>query len=139
MLQPEYLPDLESLLFYNPLQRRVESGIVKSLEDFGMPEVLVEANKVRIQVKELPGLQTLYAFETNTGKTPSLIGTLLYCRNDETTITVPHIAVRQDYCVRRMVGRRLVRRLLGEVRRVARLIHGVELITTTYTNRRIRV
>ena len=72
VLQPEYLPDLESLLFYNPLQRRVESGIVKSLENFGMPEVLVEANKVRIQVKELPGLQTLYAFETNAGTSHAL-------------------------------------------------------------------
>ncbi|MFQ5737519.1 MAG: hypothetical protein ACE5JX_00765 [Acidobacteriota bacterium] len=139
VLKPEQRENLESLLFFNPLQRTIESSILKSLDHFGPPEISSDNGKLNIRVRELPDLQTLFAFERSGEGDRELIGAILYFRTDSAKITVLHVAVREDYCVFRKPGRMLVRALLSELRRIARLIKGVEWITTSYTGRTIRV
>jgi len=138
-VKTDYREDLESLLFFNPSQRKYGSGIGKCLKEFGAPGIVTKNDRLCIRVGQIPDVQVLFAFENNQGETSPLIGAIIFYRTDQQNIVVLHIAVRQEYCIRHSHGRMLVTELLKEVRRVAHLMRGVKWITIRYNGARINV
>ena len=63
ILKPEYREELEQLLFFNSAQNVVFSAIVDSIEIFGEPVVNNDGGRLRVSVKKLDEVQTLFAFD----------------------------------------------------------------------------
>jgi hypothetical protein len=123
-LKPEYHEDLERLMFFNPGQHSVLPAIVDSLEQFGSPSVYTDNGYLRIKLEKLEGVQTLFALYEDT-----LIGLVVYSRTTLTCLTVIHIAVDHDYSSNgKFAHVMLVMRMLGLLRKSARLIKGVETV-----------
>ena len=59
---------LEALLFFNSCQERVSACIADAIEKFGAPEIVADRDRLRIHVKGLPDVQSLFAIDTETGR-----------------------------------------------------------------------
>ncbi len=129
-----YLEDLEKLLFFNPQQERALSGINQSIQEYGVPHIFQEDGRLRIRLKDLPGVQALFALE-DTNSQPHLVGVMVFHRVDPETIVLLHIAVREEYS---RFGSRadagLVGKMLAELRGIARKLRGVRSIHLKYAN-----
>lgn len=80
-VRTDYREDLESLLFFNPSQRKYGSGIGKCLKEFGSPEIVTQNDRLCIRVGQIPDIQVLFAFENNQGETSYLNPALACFRN----------------------------------------------------------
>jgi hypothetical protein len=134
ILKPEYRQELEQLLFFNSAQHVAHSAIVDSIEMFGEPTVDIEGGRLRVNVKKLDEVQTLFAFDEDT-----LAGILIYSRVSHERIVVIHIAVHEDYSSSgRSAHKNLVMRMSQQLRKCARSIKGIRFIRMMYGNNRTR-
>ena len=69
---------LEALLFFNSCQERVSAFIADAIEKFGAPEIVADRDRLRIHVKGLPDVQSLFAIDTATGRP---VGVAVYARS----------------------------------------------------------
>jgi len=134
VLKTDYYRDLQSLLFFNPQQEKVKFNIIESLEKFGQPEIVVDADFLHVKVGSFRDVQTLFAFDNrNEGEKPELAGVIIYVRVNEENMIVLHIAVREEYSV---VGNycdeMLVMRFITKLRDVGRRIKDVRSIVFLY-------
>ena len=53
--------ELESLLFFNPNQRRVRPAIQHAVERYGQPRIAEDGGRLRVRVEGLPGVQSIFA------------------------------------------------------------------------------
>ena len=60
-LATEFESALEQLLFFNPLQQKILSEIMNSIEHFGQPYISTDNNTLRVQVEKLKDTQSLFA------------------------------------------------------------------------------
>jgi len=134
VLETDYHPDLQSLLFFNPHQERAKSGLIESLEKFGPPDIVVDGDFLHVKVGSPWDVQTLFAFDNhNNGQKPKLAGVIIYVRIDYENIVVVHVAVEEEYSVGgRCADKMLPMRFLVELREIARRIRGVRSITLGY-------
>ena len=141
VLKTEYYSDLESLLFLNPQQGRVQLGISESLERFGQPEILVGSDFLQVKVGSISDVQTLFAFDNYSEiQKPELAGVMIYVRTDDENIVVLHVAVAEDYCLAGRYGdERLLKRFLVMLRKIAHRIKGVRSIEIIYAKRVARM
>ena len=132
VLGSEYLEDLEKLLFFNPQQNKALTGISESIADFGMPNIRIEQDRLRISIENLPGAQTVFAME-DAPDNPLLVGVMIYSRTDLENIVLLHIAVREEYS---RFGARayaaLVSKMMGQLRSIAKKLNGVRSIQLKY-------
>jgi len=140
VLKTEYYSDLESLLFFNPEQERVKLGIIESLEQFGQPEIVSDADFLHVRAGSSWDIQTLFALDNhNESQEPELAGVIIFVRIDD-EIVILHVAVAGEYC---MVGRyadeMLFMRFLVKLREIADRIRGVRLIKLMYDGRVTRM
>src|SRR5687768_10286502 len=70
---------LEALLFFNSCQERVSACIADAIEKFGAPEIVADRDRLRIHVKGLPDVQSLFALDARTGRP---VGVAVYARQD---------------------------------------------------------
>jgi hypothetical protein len=121
---------LEALLFFNSCQGRVSDCIADAVEQFGVPELVADGNRLRIQIKDLHEVQSLFAIEAASGRP---VGVSVYMRPDFEHITVMHVSIAAEYA---SGGQRaqcqLLLRLLREVRRNARRVKGVRRLELYY-------
>ena len=128
----EYLEDLERLLFFNPQQNKALTGINEAIKDYGVPNIHIEAGKLRIRVDSLPGAQTVFALEDSKEKA-ILAGVMVYSRIDIENLLLLHIAVREEYSKfgdKASLG--LVNRMMGQLRGIAKKLSGVRSIHLKY-------
>jgi hypothetical protein len=124
--------DLERLMFFNAHQGRFAEGIMRSIEAFGMPEVIEEGEELRIEIKGLAGAQALFATEDEPSG-PRPIALLIYQRVDEESLALLHVGVREDHAAGGEFADRLVLiRLIASLRRAARSIRGIREIVMMY-------
>jgi hypothetical protein len=127
--------ELEALLFFNACQERVSDCIAHAVERFGAPEIVEQGGRLRIQMQNMPDVQSLFAIERSTGRP---VGVAVYTRQDIEHITVMHVGVAAEYASGgRKASAQLLLRLLREVRRSTRRVKGVRRVELFYASRRL--
>lgn len=125
---------LEALLFFNSCQARVSDCIANAVERFGSPEIVADGDRLRIHMKNMNDVQSLFAIETQTGRP---VGVAVYTRQDVEHVTVMHIGIAAAYASGGpRSGQQLLLRLLREVRRSTRRVKGVRRLELYYASRR---
>ncbi|MDC1288373.1 hypothetical protein N8198_10855, partial [Gammaproteobacteria bacterium] len=133
-LATEYRQDLEQLLFFNTAQHVAHSAIEDSIEMFGEPFVDNDGKRLRVNVRKLDEVQTLFTLDGN-----KLVGVLLYSRVSYETVVVIHIAVHEDYSSRgHLAHRKLVLQMSQQLRKCVRKIKGIEFMRMMYGNNRTK-
>jgi hypothetical protein len=134
ILALEYSKELEELLFFNSGQRTVYSAIEDSIEMFGAPFVFSDGEHLRVNVRKLNEIQTLFALDGDI-----LAGLLLYTRVSPERLTAIHIAVGEEYSLKgKFSDKMLVVHLSQQLRECARRIKGIETIRILYGSNRTR-
>jgi hypothetical protein len=124
-------PALEELLFFNPRQFRVRSGILDSLREFGHPRLEETADGLAVRVGDHEA-QTLFAFDQDRlNRDP--VGVVVFLRTSPTDMAIMHVAVHPDYALQgRHGGTGLGLALIEQVKTVASRIVGVRRIVFFY-------
>lgn len=121
---------LEALLFFNSCQDRVSACIADAVEKFGAPEIVADGDRLRIYMKDMPHVQSLFAVDTKTGRP---VGVAVYARQDVEHVTVMHLGIAAEFAAGGpRAGEQLLLRLLREVRRSTRRVKGVRRIELYY-------
>lgn len=124
-------PALEELLFFNPRQFRVRSGILDSLRQFGHPRLEEAADGLAVRVGDHEA-QTLFAFDQD-GRNRDPVGVVVFLRTSPTEIAIMHVAVHPDYGLQgRHGGTGLGVALIDQVKAIASRIVGVRRIVFFY-------
>lgn len=126
--------ELESLLFFNPAQAALREAISRSVETYGSPQVLAQAEQITVGIEGLPGLQALFALHgPDEGPEAVLAGVILHARLTPEQVLVLHMAVAEHYCPAGRHGDLMVAlRLIAEVRQAARRLRGVRSLSVLY-------
>jgi hypothetical protein len=138
ILNPSYHESLENLLFFNTQQQQFRTEIIQSVENYGTPAIVQEDDRLRVQVGQLSQVQSIFGLD---GDHPddTLIGVILYFREQLEQLTVLHIAVQADYAATGFhADQLLAMRLLQQVRDVAAHIKGVHSVALLYGDARLR-
>lgn len=132
-LPKESINDLKSLLFFNPEQRKVVSGIEAAILKYGLPEIITENEYLRVKVGNLIDVQSVFAIDKYNGN-EILAGVLLYFRESEENMVLLHIAVREEYTISGSKGRSyLTLYMLNEFIKDISKIKGINKLTIYYT------
>ena len=125
---------LESLLYFNSSQARVEPGIIDSVQTYGPPEIVELGDRLGVNVRNLAEVQCLFAFY-ELCEYKRLIGVVIYSRVEQHTICVLHVAVHADFEKFGVHGdKNVMLRLIGKLLESARQIKGVESLVFMYGN-----
>jgi hypothetical protein len=128
----DYREELERMLFFNPLQPKNTDGIILSISTYGVPSIVEDHEYLRIRVEGLLESQTLYALD-HSGAKPVLAGVMVYVRRVPEKIILLHVAIHEDYSPSgKHSDEGLFLRLIFELRRIAKCLKGVQLITIQY-------
>ena len=123
---------LEALLFFNSCQDRVSACIADAIEKFGAPEIVADRDRLRIHMKDMPDVQTLFAIDTVNARP---VGVAVYARQDVEHVTVMHLGINAEFAAGGpRAGEQLLLRLLREVRRSTRRVKGVRRLELYYAN-----
>jgi hypothetical protein len=127
-------PALERLVFFNSCQGRVSDCIADAIEKFGAPEIVADRERLRIHMKGMPDVQSLFALDAATGRP---VGVAVYTRQDVEHVTVMHLSIDAEYASGGLrAGEQLLLRLLREVRRSTRRVKGVRRVELFYASGR---
>lgn len=125
---------LEALVFFNSCQDRVSACIADAIEKFGAPEIVADRERLRIHMKDMPDVQSLFAIDARTGRP---VGVAVYARQDVEHITVMHLGIAAEFASGgERAGEQLLLRLLREVRRSTRRMKGVRRLELYYATGR---
>jgi len=131
-LEERHRDDLESLLYFNPGQRRVLDQVEKVIENWGTPEIRVENGFLKVALSVVPEVQSLFVLDA-AAEAARLAGVVVFTRQDEENLELLHLAVAEDYSTNgSYAGEKLVLSMLGRVREIARMIRGVRWIVLRY-------
>jgi hypothetical protein len=134
ILPEEFRPDLETLLFFNPLQKRARIGILQCVERYGQPRVQAENGMLRVAVGDLPDVQTLYALAAH-GDSHELAGVAVYTREGD-RLTILHLSVAESAAAAAGNGDGLLAvRLAAAIREVGRSVQGIRRVLLPYSVR----
>lgn len=134
ILPEEFRQDLETLLFFNPLQERARAGIARSIERYGEPRVYVQDGMLRVAVGDLPDVQTLYALAAQ-DDSYELAGVAVYTRDDD-RLSILHLAVSEGSAAAGGNGDGLLAvRLASAIREVGGSVHGIRRVLLPYAVR----
>lgn len=132
ILGNEHYDALEQILFFNPQQDKALSGIHHSVDEYGVPSIVVEGDRLRVAVTGLPGTQTLFALHKSNTEV-DVAGVMVYARTDPENLVLLHIAVKQEYTRSGIYAdEMLVSRFMTQLRDIARRLKGVRSITLKY-------
>jgi hypothetical protein len=134
-LPAAHRPALEQLLFFNAQQDAVRSRLEEVIEQYGVPQVVVHDDLLRVEVGELTGVQGLFALRAD----GQPVGCALFFRASESRFVVIHLVVDPSYAVRGAhANANVLMRLLGAIRQSARRTRGVHGIELLYPAGRVR-
>jgi hypothetical protein len=125
---------LEALLFFNTCQDRVSACIADAIEKFGAPEIVADKDRLRIHMRNMPDVQSLFAIDARTGRP---VGVAVYARQDVEHVTVMHLGISAEFASGGpRANEQLLLRLLREVRRSTRRVKGVRRLELYYATGR---
>jgi hypothetical protein len=125
---------LERLVFFNSCQGRVSDCIADAIEKFGAPEIVADRDRLRIYMKGMPDVQSLFALDAATGRP---VGVAVYTRQDVEHVTVMHLSIDAEFASGgERAGEQLLLRLLREVRRSTRRVKGIRRVELYYASGR---
>jgi GNAT superfamily N-acetyltransferase len=134
-LGAERRSELEQLLFFNEQQEAVRGRLEEIIEQFGVPQVVLRDQLLRVEVGDLSGVQGLFAVRSD----GQPVGCALFHRAAEDRFVVIHLVVDPAYSGRGQRGdTNVLMRLLGAVRQAARRTRGVSSIELLYPSGRTR-
>ena len=122
--------DLERLVFFNPNQLHSQADVLRALDLYGTPAIVVGPHGLHVTLSRCPDVQCLFA---TSGE--ELMGMLVYRRTSTEDVLVVHIAVADPYS-RNRDGLSVVIRLLRAVRASARRLRGVQRLRVFYRDGR---
>lgn len=124
--------ELEELMFQHPQQGRFRDTILDCIERFGVPRVVEQNGRLRVELAGQTEVQTLYAVMARPLHS-ELVGALVFTRNQTGELVVLHIAVKDDYTAQGPRADQMVTfALVEELCRVARQIQGVHGVRLAY-------
>src|ERR1700744_1423871 len=127
-LAAEQRPALEELLFFNVNQYRVRGGIQQSIDTYGVPEIYERDGALRVRVGDMAGVQTLFAI-SEIGKP---LGVALFVRSAHERFAVLHLGVDPKLSLTADLSKRVLLKLMHEIRSTARRTRGVDCIELVY-------
>ncbi len=131
-LSRKYYEALEKLLFFNKKQAFLVRDIERSIEEYGVPRIVVDGETLRIETGSINDVQNLFAFDSE-AEYADLVGFILYFRPALNKMIVLHIAVDEDYAFDgKFSDQALTIRLISKVREIALRIRGVEFLSIAY-------
>jgi hypothetical protein len=130
-LPDRYLHDLEQLVFFNERQRDVRSRIMELLEQYGVPQMVLEQHNLSVGLAQRPDAQTMFLLSDESDEA-ELLGFALYLRDTPDTLTVIHVAVLDGITTEDGTDPLLAIRLLHHLRILARRIRGIRWIRVLY-------
>src|ERR1700733_9080345 len=119
---------LEQLLFFNVNQHRVRVGIQQSIDTYGVPEIFEQDGSLRVRVGEIAGVQTLFATSDH-GKP---IGVAVFVRSAHERFAVLHLGIDPKLSLTADMSKRVLLKLMHEIRSTARRTRGVDCIELVY-------
>src|ERR1035441_2166468 len=96
VLDRPHREELEELMFQHPQQGRFRDTILDCIERFGVPRVVEQNGRLRIELAGQTEVQTLYAVMEGPLHS-ELVGALVFTRNATGELVVLHIAVKDEY------------------------------------------
>jgi hypothetical protein len=82
---------LEDLFFFNPMQARYSSRIMKVIDQYGPPQIIRKGGKITMNIQGQPDCRCVTAFYG-----PKLVGIMLYIPVSSSRLNILHIAVDAD-------------------------------------------
>jgi hypothetical protein len=135
-LQAAMRGQLEALLFFNTGQHRIRQEIEATIERYGLPELIEDRGLLHVQVAGIPEVQSLFAIHEEDGRARP-VGVVVYVRDSFERITVVHVGVAADYAFGGpYAGERVLRRLMQQIRHVARRTSGIRHVEVAYRRNR---
>ena len=122
---------LEQLLYFNVNQERLRAGIQRSIDSYGVPEILEQDGKLRIRVSRIKDAQTLFAVS----KFGNPMGVAVFARVAPDRVALLHLAVLPHLQSTADTNGRVLLDLVEEVFRVAKHTHGVDRVDLIYSQR----
>src|SRR5579862_4228647 len=122
---------LEQLLYFNVNQERLRAGIQRSIDSYGVPEILEQDGKLGIRVSRIEDAQTLFAVS----KFGNPIGVAVFARVAPDRIALLHLAVLPHLQSTADINGRVLLDLVDGVFRVARHTHGIDRVDLIYSQR----
>jgi hypothetical protein len=122
---------LEQLLFFNANQHRVRLGIEQSIATYGVPEIYVSGESLRIRVGDVQGVQSVFAV-TDDGRP---VGVAVFLRDARARFVVLHLGVEPREYAGVESNAPVLLKLLHEIRGAARRTRGVDRIELVYKDR----
>jgi len=87
--------ELQDVFFFNSNQKRYTKKIVKTIDKYGKPKLVVENNQITIRLdSESLNQQTLFVLDKSNNNL--LIGVLLYVKEND-TINIIHLALNEAH------------------------------------------
>lgn len=87
--------ELQDVFFFNSNQKRYTKKIVKTIDKYGKPKLVVENNQITIRLdSESLKQQTLFVLDKSNNNL--LIGVLLYVKEND-TINIIHLALNEAH------------------------------------------
>ena len=131
-IKAEYEEELKYLLYFNPQQNKVVSGIEASIEKYGIPRIIKTDIFLNIAVGNLKDVQSIFAFDTARKGLP-LIGIMIYYRESENILTLLHIAVKEEYSLNSSSCKySLTIEMIEELKNIARKLKKINTIIIYY-------
>ena len=120
--------ELEKLLFLNPRQHRVRAAILDGIEQYGVPKIVAEGDRLRVALDSGREVQTLFAVASSLLRS-KLAGVMIYTRLNDETILLLHLAVAEDYSSHgRHRKEMLAVRFVEQLRAIAARVKGVRRV-----------
>eukprot|EP01156_Anaeramoeba_ignava_P015967 Anaeramoba_ignava/a617238_6.p1 GENE.a617238_6~~a617238_6.p1 ORF type:complete len:147 (-),score=20.09 a617238_6:128-568(-) len=128
VLNIKFLEKLKTLLFFNPEQQKIVTGILASIEKYGLPKIEPEGENIVIKVGELTEVQSIYAIDNE-----ELVGVMLFFRETAQNITLLHIAVAEEHSLQGNKGNKMIAlQLIYKLKEIAAKIKDVKTISIYY-------
>ncbi len=122
---------LEHLLYFNVNQERVRLGIQKSIESYGVPEIVEKSGGLSVRVGAMEGVETLFAIS----EFGHPLGLAVFARLVPGRIVVLHVGVLPRLRSTSEINTLVLLELIQEVHRVARDRQGIDRIEVVYSQR----
>jgi len=130
-LPPRYRSDLETLMFFNPKQKKFRQAVSEIVDRYGNPKIIEDRDRLRLQIGKEAIAQTLFCCDRPTDG--DLIGVVVYSRESREHLAIIHLAVKEDYTISGRYGDRLlVLRLIQKVQEIGARLKGIEWIEILY-------
>ena len=136
-LGPEHRGVLENLVFFNEGQGRIRQSMVRSIEQYGTPQISERDGWIAVELPSVPQVQVLYILEEEFGRS-TLSGVVIYARR-ESSLDVIYIGLDPRHCFGAGGNNYLFIEIFQLLLAIGRRIGGVKFVTFNQGSRQLRL